>query len=83
MRITFTSSEIYEWLEALERCFCTAAEEDIRQYEMITKKLRNAEIRSKASKGKIRAIHDAKRKKQLEHDDSVRKSVLEEYTKER
>ena len=79
MKITFTTSEIDEWLEALERCFCTAAEEDIRQYEMITKKLKNAVIRSKASRGKERSIQDAQRKKQLAHDDDVRTTVLKAY----
>ena len=79
MRISFTSSEICDWLEALQNHFCTDSEEAIEQYDMITKKLKNAEIRSNASKGKIRAIHEAERKKKLEERKETQEEVLKLY----
>ena len=77
MKITFTTSEIIDWLEALQNHFCTDSEEAIEQYDMLTKKLKNAEIRSKASIGKIRAIHRAEDKKLRERDAKVRDNILE------
>ena len=79
MRISFTSEEIDEWLEALQNHFCTDSEEAIQQFNMITKKLKNAEIRSKASRGKIRAVHDAERKKKLEERGEIQRNILREY----
>jgi len=79
LKITFTSSEISDWLDALERHFCTDTEDAIEQYEMITKKLKNAEIRSNASRGKIRAIHEAERKKKLEERKKIQEDVLKAY----
>lgn len=83
MKITFTLSEIDKWLEALNNHFCTDSLEAIEQYDMIVKKFNNSIIRSEASIGKIRAIDDAKRKKQLEHDNTVRETVLKTYRKMR
>jgi len=79
LKITFTSLEISDWLEALQNHFCTDSEEAIEQYNMITKKLKNAEIRSNASRGKIRAIHDAERKKKLEDRKEIQEAVLRAY----
>ena len=79
MKITLTSSEVIDWLEALQNHFCTDSEEAIEQYNMITKKLKNAEIRSNASRGKIRAIHDAERKKKLEERKEIQEAVLRAY----
>ena len=83
MKITFTSTEIIYWLEALNNHFSTDSPEAIQQYNMIVKKLKNAEIRSQASRGKIRAIRDSQRKKQQIHDDQIRKEVLEAYCSSR
>ena len=77
MRITFTTWEIDEWLEALKRCFCTAAEEDIRQYEMIIKKLKNAEIRSNASKEKYRHLRQYQWEKEKEIRADTREGMRE------
>ena len=85
MRITFTSSEIFDWLEALQNHFCTDSEEAIQQFNMIARKLKNAEIRSKASIGKIKHIRraDDKKQRQLrdEHTNSVLSAIRESRTK--
>jgi hypothetical protein len=74
MKIKFTDSEIYDILRALEDNFCTDSEESIKQYNMIVKKFKSAESRSRASLHKIKHIHLAEHKKQLEHDNEIRDS---------
>ena len=85
MRITFTISEIFDWLEALEDYFFTGAPDAIEAYEMITKKLKNAEIRSKASIGKLKHIRraDDKKQRQLrdEHTNAVLNAIRQSRTK--
>ena len=83
MKITFTSSEISDWLEALQNHFCTDSEEAIQQYNMITKKLKNAEIRSRASRGKIRAIHRAEEKKKNKEHSKIQEDILKQYSQSR
>ena len=83
LKITFTSSEISDWLDALESHFCTDSEEAIKQYNMITKKLKNAEIRSIASKGKIRAIYRAEEKKMIEERSKIQEDILKQYSQSR
>ncbi len=79
MRISFTELEIDDWLEALDNHFCTDGEDACQQYDMITKKLKNAIIKSKASRGKIKHIHEAQRKKDNKTRREIQASVLKLY----
>ena len=74
MKIKFTSSEIWEWLDALECNFCNDSPDSILQYNMIVNKLKSAEKRSEASRYKIQHIRNAQTKKQRLHDDEIRDS---------
>ncbi len=74
MRITFTDSEIWDWLEILERLCDPCTDEDVKDYERLVKKLKDAKVRSYASAGKILHIRFAQDKKQREHDNEVRES---------
>ena len=77
MKISFSYEEIDEWVEFIERTCDACSDEDVLRLNKILKKFENAKSRSKASRSKIRHIHEAQRKK----DNETRRQTQEEILK--
>jgi len=79
MKISFSDEEIDEWIDFIERTCDACADDDVHTLQKITKKFVNARSRSKASRSKIRYIHDAEWKKKNEERAEIQRDILKAY----
>ena len=79
MKISFSDEEIDEWVEFIERTCDACSDEEVLFKIKILKKFENAKSRSKASRYKIRYIHDAQWKKDMETRRQTQEDILKLY----